>query len=129
MGESDIENNAHCSTNKLNMTVHLDQAIEQLYGGDVLKEEVVGECCENIKEILIHDPNVLRIQPPVTVVGDIHGYIIFFILFIFLLQLFFCFCFFITIIICCYYHHHNHTNLEQQLKTVPVQNPTTTANN
>jgi serine/threonine-protein phosphatase PPG1 len=51
----------------------LDECIEQLYNRQLLAEPLVKELCERAKELLIEESNVVHIQAPVTVVGDIHG--------------------------------------------------------
>ncbi|KXN72558.1 Metallo-dependent phosphatase [Conidiobolus coronatus NRRL 28638] len=51
----------------------LDECIEQLYSRQLLAEPLVKELCERAKELLIEESNVVHIQAPVTVVGDIHG--------------------------------------------------------
>ena len=57
------------------MLFNLDAAIEQLYRGEILSEEMVKEVCERLKESLIYQPNVQPIKTPVTVVGNLHGYV------------------------------------------------------
>lgn len=57
------------------MGLNLDAALEQLYRGEILAEETVKELCERLKESMIYQPNVQPIKTPVTVVGDIHGYV------------------------------------------------------
>ena len=57
------------------MALNLDAALEQLYRGEILAEETVKEVCERIKESLIYQPNVQPIRAPVTVVGNLHGYV------------------------------------------------------
>lgn len=51
----------------------LDGHIEQLLGGDIIKEEEVKAICEKAKEILSTESNVVPVKCPITVVGDIHG--------------------------------------------------------
>jgi serine/threonine-protein phosphatase PPG1 len=52
----------------------LDKFIEDLIDErKLLSEEDVKNVCEKLKEILCHESNVLHIQAPVTVVGDVHG--------------------------------------------------------
>lgn len=52
----------------------LDAMIEQLYKKQLLAEPLVELLCTKTKELLMTESNVVRIQAPVTVVGDIHGY-------------------------------------------------------
>lgn len=51
----------------------LDECIERLYRRELLPEVTVEALCTKIKELLIKESNVVHIQAPVTVVGDIHG--------------------------------------------------------
>ena len=52
---------------------NLDECIERLYKRELLPESVIEALCNKIKELLIKETNVISIQAPVTVVGDIHG--------------------------------------------------------
>ena len=52
---------------------NLDKQIEKLRKGDLLEEEEIHTICKKAKEILIEESNILRIDTPVTVCGDIHG--------------------------------------------------------
>ncbi|KAJ1964126.1 putative serine/threonine protein phosphatase, partial [Dispira parvispora] len=52
---------------------NVDYYIEQLYQGFVLPPRAVYEICENVKSLLCQEGNVLQVNAPVTVVGDIHG--------------------------------------------------------
>jgi serine/threonine-protein phosphatase PPG1 len=40
---------------------------------EILPEETIKEICEKLKEVMAQESNVLHIQAPVTVVGDVHG--------------------------------------------------------
>lgn len=51
----------------------LDSMIEQLYKKQLLAEPLVELVCTKVKELLMMESNVVKIQAPVTVVGDIHG--------------------------------------------------------
>lgn len=51
----------------------LDGAIATLLRKRLLAESLVKEICEKTKELLMRESNVVHIQAPVTVVGDIHG--------------------------------------------------------
>lgn len=55
------------------MSMELDKCLENLYQGKLLPEAVVRALCFKLKEMLIRESNVVHIQTPVTVVGDIHG--------------------------------------------------------
>ena len=54
-------------------SVDLDECIERLYKKELLAESVVEAICAKTKELLMKESNVVHIQAPVTVVGDIHG--------------------------------------------------------
>lgn len=53
--------------------LNLDECIEQLFNRKLLAEGLVKEICQKVKELLLNESNVIHIQGPVTVVGDIHG--------------------------------------------------------
>jgi serine/threonine-protein phosphatase PPG1 len=55
------------------MPLNLDACIEQLYACNLLAESVVKEVCEQLKQVLLKESNVVHVSTPVTVVGDIHG--------------------------------------------------------
>ncbi|KAG5358846.1 putative serine/threonine-protein phosphatase C22H10.04 [Yarrowia sp. C11] len=54
-------------------SLDLDECIERLYRKELLPEVVVESLCTKVKELLVKESNVVHIQAPVTVVGDIHG--------------------------------------------------------
>ena len=54
-------------------TVDLDECIKSLYKKNLLAESVIEAICAKTKELLMQESNVVHIQAPVTVVGDIHG--------------------------------------------------------
>ena len=51
----------------------VDEWIENLKKGKIIPERLLRKYCEQVKEILLLEPNVVPIQTPVTVCGDIHG--------------------------------------------------------
>lgn len=53
--------------------VDIDRCIETLRRGESLQEHQVRFICEKLQELLLEEPNVQRVQSPVSVVGDIHG--------------------------------------------------------
>lgn len=57
------------------MGFDLDQCIAQLLQKQVLHESLIREICEKTKEVLMRESNVVHVSAPVTVVGDIHGYL------------------------------------------------------
>jgi serine/threonine-protein phosphatase PPG1 len=60
-------------TNTFPASVDLDQCIESLYKKNLLAESVIEAICAKTKELLMQESNVVHVQAPVTVVGDIHG--------------------------------------------------------
>jgi serine/threonine-protein phosphatase PPG1 len=61
------------SANHPPASVDLDQCIESLYKKNLLAESVIEAICAKTKELLMQESNVVHVQAPVTVVGDIHG--------------------------------------------------------
>jgi serine/threonine-protein phosphatase PPG1 len=57
------------------MGFDLDQCIAQLLRKQLLHESLIREICEKTKEVLMRESNVVHVSAPVTVVGDIHGYL------------------------------------------------------
>lgn len=53
--------------------VDIDEAISTLMRGDILDEGLVEVICRRMKVALANESNVKTIDPPVSVVGDIHG--------------------------------------------------------
>lgn len=53
----------------------LDACIAQLLKKQLLHEALLREICEKTKEVLMRESNVVHVSAPVTVVGDIHGYV------------------------------------------------------
>lgn len=51
----------------------LDRQIEQLMQCELITESEVKTLCNKAREMLIKDGNVLQVQSPVTVCGDLHG--------------------------------------------------------
>ncbi|ODV95921.1 hypothetical protein PACTADRAFT_56394 [Pachysolen tannophilus NRRL Y-2460] len=54
-------------------SLNLDQCLEQLYNNNLLGEELIKKLCFKLKELLITESNIVHLQTPITVVGDIHG--------------------------------------------------------
>ena len=54
----------------------LDACIAQLLGKQLLHEVLLREICEKTKEVLMRESNVVHVSAPVTVVGDIHGWVL-----------------------------------------------------
>ncbi|EOD46605.1 putative ser thr protein phosphatase protein [Neofusicoccum parvum UCRNP2] len=54
-------------------TVDLDECIARLYKKELLADSVIEAICAKAKELLMKESNVVHIDAPVTVVGDIHG--------------------------------------------------------
>lgn len=53
--------------------MELDRCLEKLYKGQLLPEVTIRALCFKFKELLIKESNVIHIQTPVTIVGDMHG--------------------------------------------------------
>lgn len=51
----------------------LDKQIDHLLESQPLREDEVIDLCAQAKDILQNEPNVLAVNIPVTVIGDIHG--------------------------------------------------------
>jgi len=51
----------------------VDKFIERIKRCELLEEQEVTQLCSKVKSILITEPNLVTVVPPVTVVGDIHG--------------------------------------------------------
>ena len=55
-------------------SLDLDECIEKLKRRELLREEILEAICEQVKEVLMRESNVVHVAAPITVVGDIHGY-------------------------------------------------------
>jgi serine/threonine-protein phosphatase 4 catalytic subunit len=51
----------------------LDRQIEQLMKCEYIKESEVKALCDKAKEILSEEANVVKVETPLTICGDIHG--------------------------------------------------------
>jgi serine/threonine-protein phosphatase PPG1 len=60
-------------TDEILASVDLDECISRLYKKELLAESVIEAICAKTKELLMQESNVVHVQAPVTVVGDIHG--------------------------------------------------------
>ncbi|CAL6073493.1 Ser/Thr_phosphatase PP2A-2 catalytic subunit [Hexamita inflata] len=56
-----------------NKQFDLDAYIEKAYRGELLKEVEIEQICTMAKQIFLEESNVVYVQAPVTIVGDIHG--------------------------------------------------------
>ena len=63
----------HCMLISPQASVDLDECIARLYRKELLADSVIEAICAKAKELLMKESNVVHIQAPVTVVGDIHG--------------------------------------------------------
>ena len=61
---------------RADVSMDVDQCIEKLLRCETLDELAVKYICEKVKEILIEESNVQPVRAPVTVVGDVHGYVV-----------------------------------------------------
>jgi hypothetical protein len=57
------------------MGFDIDNYLERCYKGELLEELVIKLICLKLKEIFIHEPNIKYLKAPVTVVGDVHGFV------------------------------------------------------
>jgi len=55
------------------MTSDIDKQIEKLKRGEIIEESEVKALCDKAREILAKEDNIKRVNPPVTIAGDIHG--------------------------------------------------------
>ena len=55
------------------MCSNIDGWIERLWKCELIREDEVASLCTKIRELLISETNVQRIDLPVTICGDIHG--------------------------------------------------------
>src|SRR5271156_6587947 len=55
-------------------SLDLDSCIEKLHKRELLREEILEAICEQVKQVLMRESNVVHVHAPITVVGDIHGY-------------------------------------------------------
>ena len=53
----------------------LDACIAQLIRKQMVHETLLREICEKTKEVLMRESNVVHVSAPITVVGDIHGFV------------------------------------------------------
>jgi len=44
-----------------------------LVKGEILNEDIIKKLCDKLKEVFIQEPNVVPVQAPVTVAGNLHG--------------------------------------------------------
>ena len=65
------------SLDRLMAPFDLEACIQQLLRKQLLHEALLREICEKTKEVLMRESNVVHISAPVTVVGDIHGSVIY----------------------------------------------------
>jgi serine/threonine-protein phosphatase PPG1 len=54
-------------------SLDLDHCIEKLKRRELLREATLEAICEQVKEVLMRESNVVHVAAPITVVGDIHG--------------------------------------------------------
>ncbi|KAI9500875.1 Metallo-dependent phosphatase-like protein [Coemansia spiralis] len=55
------------------MGLDIDNCIERVKRGELLTEGEVTQLCYHVREILAEESNVVSIEAPVTVIGDVHG--------------------------------------------------------
>lgn len=52
---------------------NLDRVIENILNMNIISEDALKMLCDKAKEIFLSEPNVIKIDYPVTVCGDLHG--------------------------------------------------------
>lgn len=55
------------------MSLDLDKAIEMLHRAELPAQEDAAAICTAVAPLLLREENVLALQSPVTIVGDVHG--------------------------------------------------------
>ena len=50
-----------------------DKYLEKLFKGELITENEVKDLSEKLIEILDKEPNIQKIDSPITVCGDVHG--------------------------------------------------------
>ena len=68
---------SHSFSTGLGMTANLDKCIEKLFLCELLSEKQIKYLCHSLKQELLTSSNVCQVQTPVTVVGDVHGFVAF----------------------------------------------------
>ena len=51
----------------------IDEMLEKLWVGETISELCVEELCDKCREIVCREGNIINLQTPVTICGDIHG--------------------------------------------------------
>ena len=55
------------------MSVDFNKCLSQLKKGELIKENEIKIICDKAIEILQEEPNLIHLEAPITVCGDIHG--------------------------------------------------------
>ena len=58
---------------EIETTFNIDQMLEKLWKGEWISELCVEELCDRCREIVCREGNIISLQTPVTICGDIHG--------------------------------------------------------
>jgi serine/threonine-protein phosphatase PPG1 len=51
----------------------IDLYVEKARKGEKLSEAAITLVCTKVKDILAKEPNVVQLNSPITLVGDVHG--------------------------------------------------------
>ncbi|EGR32452.1 protein phosphatase, putative [Ichthyophthirius multifiliis] len=57
----------------MSSNTNIDKQLEQLKKCERLKEQEVKELCNKVKQILNEEPNLVYVEAPISICGDIHG--------------------------------------------------------
>ncbi|ELP90051.1 serine/threonine protein phosphatase 2A catalytic subunit alpha isoform, putative [Entamoeba invadens IP1] len=52
---------------------NLDRMIENLMNLTLIPEDALRALCDKAREILLNEPNVIKVEYPITICGDLHG--------------------------------------------------------